>query len=42
MVDASINDLPYDNYAEILNKMNERFLPGLSNEEARSKFEIII
>jgi phosphatidylinositol 3-kinase len=42
MVDASINDLPFDNYKEILNKMNERFLPGLSNEEARSKFAIII
>ena len=42
MVDASINDLPFENYKEILNKMNERFLPGLSNEEARAKFAIII
>jgi len=42
MVDASINDLPRENYQEILSKMNERFLPGFSNEEARAKFADII
>ena len=42
MVDASINDLPRENYEEILSKMNERFLPDFSNEGARAKFSDII
>jgi len=42
MVDASINDLPRETYQEILSKMNDRFLPGCSNEEARARFANII
>lgn len=42
MVDASINDLPQDSYQQILSKMNDRFLPGVSNEEARARFADII
>jgi len=42
MVDASINDLPKETYQEILSKMNDRFLPGVSNEEARVRFADII
>jgi hypothetical protein len=42
MVDASINDLPKETYQDILSKMNDRFLPGVSNEEARVRFADII
>ena len=42
MVDAGIGDLPKENYKKILTAMNERFLPNLSNEEARTEFTRII
>ena len=42
MVDAKIPNLPFESYQKVLQKMEERFLPGLSNEEARAKFEEII
>lgn len=42
MLDASIKDLPKENYAEILSKMNQRFLPHANNEEARAQFSVII
>ena len=42
MVNASIPDLPFATYQNVLNKMNRRFLPELSNEEARAKFSTII
>jgi len=38
MIDASIPDLPADDYKNVLNKMNERFLPNLNNEEAKERF----
>lgn len=42
MVDAKLKDLPEDDYARILREMNNRFLPGVSNEEAREIFAQII
>jgi len=42
MVDASVPDLPVNDYQNILSKMNQRFLPDLSNEAARARFTEII
>ena len=42
MVDAQFADLPESNYQTILLKLNQRFLPNLSNEEASVKFDEII
>ena len=42
MIDAQIPNLPVARYKEILSKMNDRFLPDCSNEEARRKFADII
>ena len=42
MVDAQFADLPQSNYQTILLKLNQRFLPNLSNEEASVKFDEII
>lgn len=42
MVDAKIPDLPIEECQSVLNKMNERFMPELSDEEARNKFNEII
>ncbi len=42
MVDAGLKDLPSDDYGRILREMDKRFLPHLSNEEARDHFEQII
>ena len=38
MVDSSIKDLPQEKSIEILTKINNLFLPDLSNEEAKEKF----
>ena len=46
MIDASIPDLPVEkdpynknlDYKDVLEKLNERFLPGLDNEQARLRF----
>jgi phosphatidylinositol 3-kinase len=42
MIDASIADLPSDNFRQVLSKMNDRFLPSLSNEDARKRFSVIL
>ena len=42
MIDAKLKDLPSEDYKRILDEMDERFLPSLSNEDARNKFEEII
>lgn len=42
MVDASIPDLPLNEFQTVMSKMNQRFLPDLSNEEARTRFTEII
>lgn len=42
MVDASIPDLPLNDFQSVMSKMNQRFLPDLSNEEARARFTEII
>lgn len=46
MIDASIPDLPLEkdpnnknlDYKDVLEKLNERFLPELDNEQARLRF----
>ena len=38
MIDAGIPDLPSGRHAQILGKLNERFMPGLSNDEAKERF----
>ena len=42
MVDAKLKDLPAEDYGRILREMDRRFLPHLSNEEARDHFAQII
>ena len=42
MVDSSIENLPKAEAEKLLSQMNERFLPHLSNEQARKTFEKII
>ena len=42
MVDASIPNLPLEDYKRVLSEMNNRFLPNLSNEEARARFTVIL
>jgi phosphatidylinositol 3-kinase len=50
MIDASIPDLPLErdpnnnnlDYKDVLENLNDRFLPGLDNEEARHRFNEII
>ena len=42
MVDAQIKDLPSSEAREVLNQMNERFLPDLDEHQARSRFKQII
>ena len=42
MADAKIQDIPSEEVLDILDKMNSRFLPELTEEEARVKFEAVI
>jgi phosphatidylinositol 3-kinase len=42
MIDASIPDMSQDQHESILSQMNQRFLPELSNEEARAEFDKIL
>jgi len=42
MIDSSIENLPKAEAEELLSQMNERFLPHLSDEQARETFEKII
>ena len=42
MIDSSLDNLPVAEYNQILSKLNERFLPDLTNEQARKRFEMII
>ena len=42
MVDAQIPDLPLKTYTEVLSKMNLRFLPELTEDQARTRFMQII
>ena len=42
MIDSSLDNLPVVEYNKILSQLNERFLPELTNEQARRKFEMII
>ena len=42
MIDSSLDNLPVAEYDAILTKLNKRFLPDLSNEQARKTFEMII
>ena len=42
MIDSSIENLPKLEANKLLTQMNERFLPHLSNEQARKQFEKII
>ena len=38
MIDSSIENMPKQEAEKLLTQMNERFLPHLSNEQARKKF----
>ena len=42
MVDANLPDLPSEDYQNILLKLNERFMPSLTPEEAENKFRLIL
>ena len=42
MVDANLPDLPAEDYQNILLKLNDRFMPLLTPEEAENKFKLIL